>query len=73
MELEAEELSLMAAEIAEEVVEAFSTHHPDVKMNRRQWADLMEMIDREVRGSFGPSEARLDGSAPFATDLLARE
>ncbi len=64
------QLSLTAKDIAAEVVECFSELHPEIRMNRKQWADLMEMIERQIVGDFGPSEARLDGSAISAADLL---
>lgn len=53
-----------AQEIAEEVVGAFTTMHPDVKMNYDQWSDLKEMIAREIMG-------HADHPGIGAKDLLA--
>lgn len=39
-----------AREIANEVVGAFTRRHPDIRMNYSQWSDLIEMIEREVKG-----------------------
>ena len=66
-----DDIGLLAADIAAEVVNAFSTLHPEVLMNREQWADLVEMIEREVEGMCGPVEAIRDGTAPSAADLLS--
>jgi hypothetical protein len=45
-----------AIEIADEVVDAFSALHPHIRMNRKEWADLREMIEREVIGRFDDCE-----------------
>jgi hypothetical protein len=62
---------VLMQEIADAILDAFSELHPDIKMNRAQWADLSEMIQREVAGMLGSSEARLNGTAPYARDLLS--
>ena len=46
----------IAQEIADEVVDHFSTLHPHIRMNRAEWQDLHEMIEREVFGHFSESE-----------------
>ena len=43
----------VAQEIADEVVDHFSTLYPHIRMNRAEWQDLHEMIEREVVGRFG--------------------
>jgi hypothetical protein len=68
-----EDLRLTANEIAVEVIDAFSALHPSIRMNRDEWADLAEMITREVLGSFCPSEVRLNGDAQRARDLLGQD
>jgi hypothetical protein len=35
---------------ADEIAEAFSELHPEIKMNLEQWSDLREMIQREFLG-----------------------
>ena len=58
----------IAMDVAGAVVDAFSELHPNIRMNRQQWADLREMIEREIRGEI---ELRPDGEAPIrARDLL---
>lgn len=57
------DLTDMAETVANEVVDSFSKLHPHLRMNRNEWADLIEMIEREVKGTFGPHEMR-------ASDLL---
>jgi len=42
-----------AAEIGDEVIDAFSRLHPQIRLNFHEWRDLAEMIEREVRGHFG--------------------
>jgi hypothetical protein len=42
----------IADEIADAAIDHFSTLHPNVRMNKAEWADLHEMIEREVRGNF---------------------
>lgn len=44
----------MADEIANEAVDAFSKLHPHIRMNVGEWADLREMIQREVLGHLQP-------------------
>lgn len=41
-----------AQEIADEAVGHFSTLHPHIRMNKAEWSDLHEMIEREVWGHF---------------------
>ena len=57
----------VAQEIADEVVDHFSTLHPQIRMNRAEWADLHEMIEREVRGHFTEDEKEREVRA---VDLL---
>jgi hypothetical protein len=56
-----------AFETAVMVVDAFSKRHPHLRMNVDEWADLKEMIDREIRGHFCRGEENLS-----AFDLLDR-
>jgi hypothetical protein len=56
-----------AREIADEVVDHFSTLHPHIRLNRQEWHDLHEMIEREVLGHYG-TEPQIG-----ASDLLKWE
>jgi hypothetical protein len=60
------ELAASASEIADEVIDAFSELHPDIKMSFTQWSDLKEMIEREIRGHYC-------GDDTHASDLLKKE
>jgi hypothetical protein len=53
-----------AEEIGFEALGAFSQKHPEVRMNKAEWDDLQEMIEREVRGHFE------EGCEMSAFDLL---
>jgi hypothetical protein len=48
-------------------VDHFSTLYPHIRMNRAEWADLHEMIEREVFGHFSKTEGAQDVRA---CDLL---
>jgi hypothetical protein len=37
-----------AKAVADEVVDAFSSKHPDLKMTYHQWEDLKELIERKI-------------------------
>ena len=57
----------IATEIADEVVDAFSELHPHIRLNRQEWHDLHEMIEREVLGHYS-------SDMPMgAGDLLKRD
>ena len=55
----------VAAEVAEEVIGAFSAAHPHIRMNMTEWQNLREMIEREVMGHFGEASSGMS-----ARDLL---
>jgi hypothetical protein len=57
----------VAQEIADEVVDHFSTLYPHIRMNRAEWSDLHEMIEREVYGHFSEGEKEREVRA---VDLL---
>jgi hypothetical protein len=59
-----------AREIAKEVIAAFSMLHPNIRMNRHEWMDLEEMIEREVRGHY-ERDSRGELVNLRAYDLLA--
>jgi hypothetical protein len=46
----------IAQEVADEAVDHFSMLHPHIRMNRAEWQDLHEMIEREVFGHFSESD-----------------
>ena len=54
-----------AEEVANEVLDSFSALHPHLRMNRQEWHDLREMIEREVVGRFGETQSGIG-----ARDLL---
>jgi hypothetical protein len=56
MHMSVSEVWNAAQEIADEAVDHFSTLHPHIRMNRAEWQDLHEMIEREVFGHFSESE-----------------
>lgn len=39
-----------ASDFANEVVDGFSEHHPNVRMTLDEWSDLKEMIQRTLCG-----------------------
>ena len=55
-------------EIADEVVDHFSTLHPHIRLNRQEWQDLHEMIEREVYSHFIEGDSLVGG----ASDLLRK-
>lgn len=65
------DVEVNAQEIADEVVDHFSTLHPHIRLNRQEWHDLHEMIEREVLAHFDANE---NGELPLigASDLLKR-
>lgn len=54
-----------AEEVANEVLDSFSELYPHLRMNRQEWHDLREMIEREVVGRFGETQSGIG-----ARDLL---
>jgi len=54
-----------ATEIADEVLDHFSELHAHIRMNRAEWHDLHEMIEREVMGHFSA-----ENNGIGASDLL---
>jgi hypothetical protein len=37
-----------AIQVGQDAVDAFSKTHPHIRMNRDEWADLIECIEQEV-------------------------
>jgi hypothetical protein len=52
-----------AEKVADEVLDNFSALHPHIRMNRAEWQDLHEMIEREVFGHFSKSGKAQEVSA----------
>ena len=61
------DVEINAQEIADEVVDHFSTLHPHIRLNRQEWHDLHEMIEREVLSHFDANHSMIG-----ASDLLKR-
>jgi hypothetical protein len=56
-----------AEELASNVLDCFSELHPHIRLNRQEWADLREMIEREVVSYFSEDQPRIG-----AHDLLRK-